>query len=349
VTDDDRFLAGLLWIATTPVDGKPTIYDQAEQMLRGVGSMRRAGVPEGLIADAYRQDIEPCTALAAAMRWARHPRKREAWEAEGAEGFAPRSSGVLALVGFKGTGKSAALARLVGARIDAGLWRAKWVDCRGLVATDWDQVNALGHLAEWPCIVLDDLSAATVNREKVREAVAALLGLVHERRGLVGITSNLDKESTEAALGPTVWDRIRQNGEVVECHERSFRERVALADLDATIRNADRLTQLVTQLDRGPGWIGGPERKPVRVSDEVARLPRGEAIRQLGRLLGATYSDARKAAAESERHAAREEAWRMEILQQAAEAMKRPAKPVDLDTARRAHEGKVAKLRKAER
>lgn len=343
--DLDEVLVGLLWIATTPgADGQPSRFEQAARMLRGVGSMRRAGVPEGLIADAFRPGLEETTALAAARRWAYHARERQPWEAASDPAtVGPRSHGVLLLVGLVGAGKSAALAKLVEWRIAAGLWRARWVDCRGLVSTNWAKVNALDQLVEVPFLVLDDLSAAAVNRDGAREALVALLGQRHERRLSTGISSNLDKRAAEEAFGSAVWDRVQQDGEIVECSGSSLRERVDRVGLDATIVAADRLTQLVARLDRGPGWIGSEARPRVEVSAEVLEIPRAEAIRQLGRLLGLTgHKEALAAARVSREHAETEAGWVREL--EAKATAKRVAKPLNLDAARRAHEVKVAEL-----
>lgn len=290
-TDGPRILTGLLWIASSSSDG-PSPFERDEAITRGVGSLRRAGVPEALIADAFRSDLQPTTALDAVLRWASAPRPRQMWEAAGVEPHAPRSRGVLVLRGTVGTGKSAAMARLGALRVAAGLWRAKWVDCRGLVATDWDKVNALDGLVDVPCLMLDDLSADMTSREAARKAIVALLGQRHEGQRLTVITSNLDKDSLEKAADVAVWDRVTQDGEVVECDGASLRATVDRVDLDATVVNADRLVQLVRRLDRRQGSI----------SDEVACLPHAEAVRQLGRLLGVTQRQARLAADEVDAH-----------------------------------------------
>lgn len=320
-TEDPRILTGLLWIATTPASSEPSPFDRAETIVRGVGSMRRAGVPEALIADAYRPDLRSTDALEAIRRWADAPRPRHTWEAADVQPRAPRNRGILGLRGTVGTGKSAAMAKLLALRIDLGLWRAKWIDCRSLVADDWSNVNALGDFTEIPCLMLDDLSADVVNREGAKKAVAALLGLRHEAGRLTVITSNLSETALKAAADAAIWDRISQAGEVVTCEGESLRGSVATADLDSTVLDADRLAQLVRRLDRRQGSIG----------DEVMGLPHAEAVRQLGRLLGVTLGQARRAAAEVDAHDERCRQLAEELAAKIAGTLRRPPGHVEQD------------------
>jgi hypothetical protein len=287
---DEQFLTGLLWIATSQTDGKPSRFEQAEAIGRGVGSLRRAGVPEALVADAYRSHLRSTVALQAVTRWANWERPRQKWESAASVGH--RSHGVLALLGPVGSGKSAAMAKLVGWRVESGLWQARWVDCRSLASGGWDKVNALEHLVDTPCLCLDDLSAATAEREAARTAILALLGQRHEKRLLTIITSNLGAGDLEAVTDAALWSRIGQTGEVVYCPGEDLRASVEAVELSAVVAEADRLVQLVRRLDRRQGSI----------SDEVLALPRDEAVRQLGRLLGVTRGQARAAAAEVDAH-----------------------------------------------
>jgi hypothetical protein len=318
MNSESRILAGLLWIATMPShDGQPSRFDRAVQIVRGVGSMRRGGVPESVIADAYRADLFETDALRAVTRWAEWERPRARWEAEDADTRGHRSHGCLILRGPPGTGKTAAVGKLISTRIDAAwnaldnggtpadrlLARCKWVDCRGLIATDWDKINALDDLVGEPCLVLDDLSAAVANREAARVAFMALLGQRHEGRRLTIITSNFAAASLEAVAEAAVWSRVMQDGELVDCEGSDLRETVEAAELDASVGEADRLAQLVRRLAPRSGQI----------SDEVAQLPRSEAIRQLGRLLRVTPRDAKAAADEVDAHDARCEILRAEL------------------------------------
>jgi hypothetical protein len=327
-TEDPRILSGLLWIATTPASSGPSPFDRAEAIVRGVGSMRRAGVPEALIADAYRPDLQDTVALETVRRWVDAPRARHTWEAAETKPRAPRGRGTLVLRGTVGTGKSAAMAKMLAMRIDLGLWRAKWVDCRSLVADDWTRVNALGDYLEIPCLMLDDLSADVVNREGAKKAIAALLGQRHEQGRLTVITSNLSEDAIKAAADAALWDRIGQSGEVVTCEGESLRGSVEIADLDATILDADRLAQLVRRLDRGR--VGD-------ISDEVWRLPHGEAVRQLGRLLGVTQRQARLAADEVDAHDERCRQLAAELAAKISGTLHRPPGHVEQDPIELAH------------
>jgi hypothetical protein len=317
MTEEHRILTGLLWIASMPNGEEPSPFERSESIVRGVGSMRRAGVPEAMIADAYRADLQSTVALEAIMRWANWQRPRAKWEAVDSDTRCHRSHGVLVLRGPKGTGKTAAVGKLLALRIETA-WRAldnggteaeralsrcEWVDCRGLISTDWDKVNALDDLVDCPCLVLDDLSAAVVNREGARVAFMALLGQRHEKRLLTIITSNLSETALETVAEPAVWSRVSQDGEIVDCPGEDLRATVETAELDAAVGEADRLAQLVRRLAPRTGYI----------SDEIAQLPRGEAVRQLGRLLGCSFHEALEAAAAVDAHDARCDVLRREL------------------------------------
>jgi hypothetical protein len=331
--EDTQILTGLLWIASMPVNGQPSPFERCELTTRGVGSMRRAGVPEALIADAYRADLQPTDALAAAQRWAHARRPRQTWEAPSLEPHAPRSRGVLVLRGSVGTGKSAAMAKLLALRVAAGLWRARWVDCRGLVSTDWDKVNALDDLVDVPCLMLDDMSAAMTSREGARKAIMALLGQRHEKQRLTVITSNLDKDALEVAAEVAVWDRVTQDGEVVACEGSSLRGTVERVDLDTTIADASRLVQLVARCAAFTRSPAHQDRSRVTISDEVLYLPIDEAVKQLGRLLGVSGQQARQAAAEVDAHDAKCRELGAELEAKLAGALRQVAANGPHDTA----------------
>jgi hypothetical protein len=326
--DESRILSGLLWLATMPATpGQLTRFQQAEAMCKGVGSMRRAGVPEALIADAYRPDLQGTDALEAARRWAEWKRPRDAWESEDVETSSPRMHGLLILRGTVGTGKSAAMAWLLARLIDAGRWHARWIDCRALVSSGWDEVNALANLAHVPILLLDDLSAAVANRDAALAAFVSLLGRRHELGLLTVVTSNLPLDALEIAADVAVWDRLGQDGETVACEGTSLRKSVDRSELAAAIRGAERLVHLVRRLAQGTRVTVGPG----VVGPEVTRLPEVEAVQQLGRLLGATLGQARRAARLADEHDARQAEAHLQAMAVLAGGIKRPPGHVDVD------------------
>jgi hypothetical protein len=283
-----RQAAGLLWLAGHG-DDPTSRYSWAVDVGREHRALVQSGVPESLAADAMSEALTPSPALAAVQRWADYPRPAESWDDEDAPTHSHRTHGCLALVGPVGTGKSVALAHLLRLRVRAGIALTNgkagdrsWLDCRTLVGGDFSRVNKIPDHLERPCLVLDDLSADVTAREPARSALAALLAVRHESRKLTLVSTNLSTAAFAEAIGPAATDRIKQCGEVVDCRGES-RRTGPLLDLARPIRDAAKLVELVDLLE------------------QHRSAPPEAAVAQLGRLLGATHGDARRAADEAER------------------------------------------------
>jgi hypothetical protein len=363
MSDLEATIRGLLWAAT--MVGEPTPYAVAEKHGYTARVLESAGVPAVALADAYRTktDTVETVAMKAVKDWGFCPIERDPWEPQ-SDLLVPRESGLIGLFGLPGCGKSAAVATLMRWRVDAGARAGQWFDCRGLGSrdtrkgkprdTEGKQKRTLAEeLSEEPWLVLDDVGAESARSKYADDMIAEVLGKRCDRKLPTAVTANLYMPGSkvpaghehlrfEDAVGARVASRLQQWGEIVDCGGDDLRESVKAIDkLPEPIRRANRLVALVRRLG-GVDWNA-----PGPVDPRVLALTRVECRDQLSKILRIGLSRALEMAEEAER-------TRLASIDAFEQAMARiggkPApKPVDLDAARRAHEGKVAKLRKAER
>lgn len=134
--------------------------------------------------------------------------------------FIGSSKTFLLLTGSPGCGKSVAAAEGIWARRAGVFFRA--VSAAKLSAFDTADRQAFDKLCRTPLLVLDDLGAETLH-DGWRPALDELIDERYGARRRTILTSNLDPQGFKARYGDRIADRIRGDGYVQQCGDKSLR------------------------------------------------------------------------------------------------------------------------------
>lgn len=183
---------------------------------------------EGLREDAVRSMLAKDRArhLAALMASGMPRRAVEAWEAglqvspavDAAQAFLGSRKTFLLLMGSAGAGKTVATAE---ALKDGGLF-VRAVELSRLSAYDAEDRARMERVHTSRLLVLDDLGAEMLH-DGWRPMLDELVDVRYGARRPTIITTNLDSQTFKARYGERVADRIRHDGLVEKCGDKSRR------------------------------------------------------------------------------------------------------------------------------
>lgn len=172
---------------------------EAEQRRMRRACLRDAGVPPRII-EAHGKGLSTTTAT------------------EAVQAFLASGRAFLLLLGSPGCGKSVAAAQV----LHHGGVFSRAVELSRLSAYDKEDRRIWQHATEARVLVLDDLGAELLH-DAWRPMLDELVDTRYGARAKTVITSNLDKDGFKARYGERITDRIRHDGYVESCGNKSLR------------------------------------------------------------------------------------------------------------------------------
>lgn len=172
---------------------------EAEQRRLKRALMREAGVPQRIL-EAHGKGLTATTAT------------------EAVQTFLSSGKTFLLLLGSPGCGKSVAAAQV----LHRGGVFVRAVELTRLSAYDKDDRRTWASTVDAGALVVDDLGAELLH-DAWRPMLDELVDARYGARARTVLTSNMDKDAFKARYGERIVDRIRHDGYVESCGNKSMR------------------------------------------------------------------------------------------------------------------------------